>query len=226
MLLFSSYYYNLDTLINIEIIYNNMYPKISLDSNVFKALSAKSRVDILKHLNNRKYTQSELSQLMNMKVPSVKEHLTELERAELVQKLDEGRKWKYYQLTHKAKSILRPEQQQIFIALGVFVLSALGSGYLFLKNSLGANYASFAEKSAQVADRAMYASAPMLESSNKVLPTLADSITPQTSIVAKTGLISEPNYLLWTLGVVALVALISLVCFMIKRRNLLRLLPN
>ena len=82
-----------------------MHSKISLDSNVFKALSAKSRVDILKHLNHRKYTQSELSQLMNIKVPSVKEHLNELEKAELVKKLDEGRKWKYYELTYKAKSL-------------------------------------------------------------------------------------------------------------------------
>ena len=223
MLLFSSYYYNLDTLINIEIIYNNMYPKISLDSNVFKALSAKSRVDILKHLNNRKYTQSELSQLMNMKVPSVKEHLTELERAELVQKLDEGRKWKYYQLTHKAKSILHPEQQQIFIALGVFVLSALGSGYLFLKDSFGMSYASFAEKSTLVAQKSI---TPMLENSAKPVPMLANDMVPQTNIAAKTGLVAEPNYVLYGLGIIAVVALISLIYFMIRRKKSLRLLPN
>ncbi len=199
-----------------------MISKIALDSNVFKALSAKSRVDILKHLNHRKYTQSELAQLLSMKVPSVKEHLSELEKAELVQKLEEGRKWKYYQLTHKAKSILHPEEQQIFIALGVFVLSAIGTGYLFLKESFGMSYTTFAEKSAQVADRATYASAPMLESSAKTMPLLA----AKDSAIIKQSLPSEPNYLLCVLGIIALVALISLVYFLIKRKKLLRLLPH
>jgi DNA-binding transcriptional ArsR family regulator len=200
-----------------------MTSRITLESNTFKALSAKSRVDILKHLNHRKYTQSELAQLLSMKVPSVKEHLTELEKAELVKKLDEGRKWKYYELTHKAKSILHPEEKQIFIALGVFVLSAIGTGYLFLKESFGVSYSSFAEKSAVVADRAI--SAPMLESSAKLSPKLASEVASQTTF-AKTGLITEPNYLLFSLGIIAVVALISLAYFLIKRRNMLRLLPK
>lgn len=197
-----------------------MHSKISLDSNVFKALSAKSRVDILKHLNKRKYTQSELSQLMNIKVPSVKEHLNELEKAELVKKLDEGRKWKYYELTYKAKSLLHPEEKQIFIALGTFLLSAFGTGYLFWKDklNLGMNYSSSAESYSSIADNsaAMYKAAPMIEAVRESPPAL---ITQSSAKAIPASIYSEPNYLLGILLIVSLIALIFLVYFLIKRKK-------
>ncbi len=46
------------------------------------------------------------------------------------------------------------------------------------------------------------------------------------SAIIKQSLPSEPNYLLCVLGIIALVALISLVYFLIKRKKLLRLLPH
>ncbi len=72
--------------------------------------------------------QTEIAQELNLAVPTIKEHLLALESAELVQMNDDGHKWKYYSLTKKGSSILEPkeEQQQMWIALGVFVAVVIG----------------------------------------------------------------------------------------------------
>lgn len=110
-----------------------MDSKIELDVRSFKALSADARVSILKHLRSRRYTQSELADLLNLKIPTVKEHLQALEKADLVRKIDEGRKWKYYELTDKSRAVLNPESKSIFIVVGLFLFSALAALFSFQK---------------------------------------------------------------------------------------------
>ena len=83
-------------------------PKINLDTKSFKALSAKSRVSILEKLTQRRMTLSELSKRLSLKNPTVKEHCNLLLEADLVTKIDEGRKWKYYELTNKGRQIVEP----------------------------------------------------------------------------------------------------------------------
>ena len=70
--------------------------------------------------------QSELSFELNLSVPTVKEHLNALEQAGLVERHDEGRKWKYYSLTKKGKAVLQPQETTILLVLGLFILSVIG----------------------------------------------------------------------------------------------------
>ena len=85
-----------------------MKERIVLDEKSFKALSADSRVGILKSLNERRRTLSELSQKLNLGNSTIKEHCDILVNADLIKQIDEGRKWKYYELTQKGKQIISP----------------------------------------------------------------------------------------------------------------------
>ncbi|MEM4263344.1 MAG: winged helix-turn-helix domain-containing protein [Candidatus Woesearchaeota archaeon] len=102
-------------------------PKIVLNQSTFKALAAGTRVKILKTLEQRRHTQSELSAVLNISVPTVKEHLSDLVKAGLVNRHEEGRKWIYYSLTEKAKCILDPERKRLWIVLGFFLASVAGT---------------------------------------------------------------------------------------------------
>lgn len=101
--------------------------KVVLDSEAFKALASDTRLQILKSLDVRRLTVSELGRLLNLNKATVFEHLKQLTAAELVKKDDEGRKWIYYRLTWKGKNILHPENAQIFLTLGVAGLGLSGA---------------------------------------------------------------------------------------------------
>jgi len=102
-------------------------PKITLDSSAFKALASQTRVKILKVLHKRNHTQSELSAVLKMSIPTIKDHLKAMEQAGLVKRKEEGRKWIYYSLTEKAKCVLDPERKRLWIVLSFFVLSIIGT---------------------------------------------------------------------------------------------------
>src|SRR5438128_12587686 len=60
--------------------------------------------------------------------PTLLEHLEKLQSAGLVKRVDEGRKWIYYELTDKGRKILHPERVAITLALGIAVaLAAIGA---------------------------------------------------------------------------------------------------
>ena len=99
---------------------------VKLDSRTIKALASKSRIDILKALRERKHMQTELADYLSLSVPTIKEHLGALQEAELVERFDEGRKWKYYGLTKKGKAVLEPEETRIFLMLALTILSMIG----------------------------------------------------------------------------------------------------
>jgi DNA-binding transcriptional ArsR family regulator len=103
--------------------------KITLDRETFKTLASGTRVDILKSLDRRRKTLSELSKQFGMSVSTVKEHLETLVKAGLIVQDDDGHKWKYYDLTKKGKRILHPEDTRIWVLLGVSVLAMIGIGY-------------------------------------------------------------------------------------------------
>jgi DNA-binding transcriptional ArsR family regulator len=102
--------------------------KITLDQESFKALASDVRVGILKHLDARRETVTDLSNLMTLSKPTLLEHLEKLQSAGLVKRVDEGRKWIYYELSDKGRKILHPERVAITLALGVAVaLAAIGA---------------------------------------------------------------------------------------------------
>lgn len=109
---------------------------VKLDRDVLRALSSDTRVDILKELSSRRFMQSELASSLALSVPTIKEHLAALEKAGLVQRHDEGRKWKYYSLTQKGKGVVEPEGTRLWLVLGVWLLSAAATLHVYLKGPI------------------------------------------------------------------------------------------
>ena len=75
--------------------------KVVLDRKSFEALAVDTRVKILKSLKERRKTLSEIAKEQGMSVSGIKEHLETLEHVGLIEKKDDGHKWKYYELTKK-----------------------------------------------------------------------------------------------------------------------------
>src|SRR5256714_5968794 len=82
--------------------------KITLDQESFRALASDVRVDVLKRLDARRETVTDLSNLLGLSKPTLLEHLEKLQSAGLVKRVDEGRKWIYYELSDKGRKILHP----------------------------------------------------------------------------------------------------------------------
>lgn len=106
-----------------------MEEKIVLDRKSFEALAADSRVKILKCLKDRRKTLSELSKELKMSVSGTKEHLQNLEDAELIVKIDDGHKWKYYELTKKGREIVGPKELKVWILLSVSTVALVMSAF-------------------------------------------------------------------------------------------------
>src|SRR5438093_1316304 len=107
--------------------------KITLDQESFKALASDVRVGILKRLDVRRETVTDLSNLLSLSKPTLLEHLEKLQSAGLVKRVDEGRKWIYYELSDKGRKILHPERVAITLVLGLAVaLAAIGAFPLLL----------------------------------------------------------------------------------------------
>lgn len=106
--------------------------KITLDAETFKALASSTRLTVLKALDERRKTLSELARDLTLNKATVHEHLQLLLAAELVRKRDdEGRKWIYYELTWTGQRILHPEATTSFsVLLGLAGLA--GGGGMFL----------------------------------------------------------------------------------------------
>lgn len=114
--------------------------KITLDKEVFKTLASKTRVDILKSLDRRRKTLSELSKQSGMSVSTIKEHLDNLVSVGLIEQMDEGYKWKYYELTKKGRDILHPEDKKIWIMLGISALGIAIVGLDFLRSAFASSF--------------------------------------------------------------------------------------
>ena len=108
---------------------------ITLDQESFKALASEVRVDILKKLDARRETVTDLSTLLSLSKPTLLEHLEKLQAAGLVKRVEEGRKWIYYELSLKGKKLLHPEKVAIVLALSSAVALAVIGLFLILAAS-------------------------------------------------------------------------------------------
>jgi DNA-binding transcriptional ArsR family regulator len=99
--------------------------KITLDRETFKALAVDSRVKILRILDDRQHTLTDLAEELGMAPSTIKEHLDTLVAAGLIKQIDKGMKWKYYKLTSKGKELLNPYEKKVWIVLATSLL-ALG----------------------------------------------------------------------------------------------------
>jgi len=106
--------------------------KIVLDRKSFEALAVDSRVKILKSLKQRRKTLSELAEEQQMSVSGVKEHLETLEKVGLIEKIDDGHKWKYYELTRKGSDIIGPKELRVWILLSLASVALIVSIFAML----------------------------------------------------------------------------------------------
>lgn len=109
--------------------------KLTLDKESLKAITVETRVKILKVLANRQQTLSDLSQLLGLSAPTLKEHLSVLEKVAMINKLEEGRKWKYYKITEKGLCMIYPERKRIWITLSLLGLSLVGTAITLLTST-------------------------------------------------------------------------------------------
>src|SRR5688572_21977048 len=112
--------------------------KITLDADTFRALASSTRLTVLKSLDERRKTLTELSRDLALNKATVHEHMALLTAAGLVKKRDdEGRKWIYYELTWTGQRILHPEATTTFNLLLALSTLAAGGGVAMLGRALG-----------------------------------------------------------------------------------------
>jgi DNA-binding transcriptional ArsR family regulator len=99
---------------------------IVINRALLKAIGADSRISILRSLANGRKTQSQLAAELGLSSPTIIEHLGQLCSAGLVDKIDEGRKWKYYELTGKGRKLAAPTGAPVRAML------LLATGLLFM----------------------------------------------------------------------------------------------
>src|SRR3989344_5900244 len=93
--------------------------RIVLDASSFKALASETRVLILKELDKKRSTASEIAKALGVSVQTASEHLENMRVADLVERAETGRKWVYFSLTEKGKAVLHPESKRIWVLLSL-----------------------------------------------------------------------------------------------------------
>ena len=122
--------------------------KITLDREVFKALASDTRLDILKALDVRQKTVTELAKELELNKATVFEHLEKLAAVGLIQKLEDERKWVYWQLTWTGRRLLHPEKITLAILLSSAMgtlLTALAAAWMWAQSGLPQGVSEFAD---------------------------------------------------------------------------------
>ncbi|MEM7818760.1 MAG: DUF5667 domain-containing protein [Candidatus Aenigmatarchaeota archaeon] len=103
-----------------------MEEEVKISREFLKTISVDTRVDILKALEERPMTASELSRFLNKHVTTISEHLEILKKSNLVERVERpGRKWVYYRLTREGKRILHPTSYRWVMVLSVSFIAIL-----------------------------------------------------------------------------------------------------
>ena len=102
-----------------------------------KLLFSKTKIEILKKLNERNYTVSELSKILGKSKSTISEHLNTLYKMGLVDK-ESHSKWVYYKITNKGKKVLENLEALILIVGSIFALIGMWIYYVFKQIKLQA----------------------------------------------------------------------------------------
>ena len=163
-----------------------------LTRDAIKVLSVDTRLDILKLLDERPHTLTEIKQVLALAPATVSEHLARLEEAQLIEKRDEGRKWKYYRLTSQGKKLFTKKPAGLMFA---FVTSLFAAGAFAL--------ASFLRAEPQVMPLVHRSSEPMMAA--------------ESDAIGASAVSAQPDWLLIAAGVFALISLVLFVLLLAKR---------
>ncbi|MDG6229051.1 MAG: winged helix-turn-helix domain-containing protein [Candidatus Thermoplasmatota archaeon] len=108
--------------------------KVTLDREAFKALASDTRLEILRTLDGKKMSLTEISRATKLNKATLHEHLSKLLEADLVKRKErDGHKWVYYRLSWKGESLLHPENTKIVVMFSIaFMTLAVGLIQMFL----------------------------------------------------------------------------------------------
>jgi DNA-binding transcriptional ArsR family regulator len=98
---------------------------MEITRSTLKALASERRLDILKALVERRKMPAELSRELHLSGSTIVEHLSVLESAGLVKRIDTGHKWIYYDLTEKGVGLVKPKwpvQFMLILSLGLLLM--------------------------------------------------------------------------------------------------------
>ena len=95
--------------------------EIVLSKQEVKALLSETKMTVLKTLKERRMTVSELSEKMGLSKSNLFQHLKELLDANLIRKVDDERKWVYYELSFKGDEVVSEKGDKKFVLLLSFV---------------------------------------------------------------------------------------------------------
>jgi DNA-binding transcriptional ArsR family regulator len=194
--------------------------RITLDREAFKVLASDTRLDILKALDERPMTVSELGRKLDLNKATVFEHLEKLVSAGLVKKQDhEDRMWVYYSLSWKARRILHPERVTIALLFST-AIGALLSGV-----TVAAEYARQLGTLAQDASqKALPPGAP--EAGNDAAPGGASGASaPQTALadraaepIQQAAAAADPNLLYIAIALFVMVAVLAAIALWYRKQ--------
>lgn len=112
-----------------------------LDQNRCKVLASQTRVAILKALDRRRMSLSEVAGECDLALSTVHEQMTHLVEAGFVVSEDDGHRWVYYALTPDGEAILHPQKQVkvlvVLAATALTLVAGLGMIALYLYDLLG-----------------------------------------------------------------------------------------
>ncbi|MEO0249759.1 MAG: winged helix-turn-helix domain-containing protein [candidate division WOR-3 bacterium] len=110
-----------------------LFGNVLLDYEAFRALASHVRIEILKKLDEGRSTVTDLSRRLSMSKSTVHKHLERLVEVGLISKVEDERKWVYYEITPKGARILHPENVQVSLILSTIVLIV---GILFISTAI------------------------------------------------------------------------------------------
>lgn len=94
-----------------------IFGNVVLDYESFKALASHVRIDILKELDRKQMTVTDLAKCLRISKSTAHKHLERLCEVGLIQRMDSKRKWVYYKITRKGIKILHPENVTVSFLL-------------------------------------------------------------------------------------------------------------
>lgn len=134
---------------------------MEIDSKTIKALSAETRIRILKMLSANRKIAADISKELELAPSTINEHMKVMENSGLVRKNDTGHKWIYYEITDKGKNLVAPKMQVSIIltlSLGIGLLLFGGMSFfaenIYYAGSGSAAIQSSIEKAAEIQGQA------------------------------------------------------------------------
>lgn len=200
--------------------------KIVLDRKAFGALAVDSRVKILKALKERRKMLTELSDEMKLSASSTKEHLDTLVDAGLISRIDDGHKWKYYELTRKGSEIVTPDREiRVWVLLGMSAVGLASAAFLMMAGGPAEQAtAAASEPAPMLAGAAPEAGRVMIPTALTALPPNASGDAAGAALSAASGQATAQTAIVprispeLILGLASALVLIGCVAYLVKKK--------